>query len=111
MNRPTRFVLTVFFLTALGCSRVTDIGAVTRSPMDYRDKTVKVRGTVQETVKVPFVERSLYRLEDKTGEIWVLGRTDPPSRNEKRTVKGSVQPGITVGTRTFGVLLTEEDAR
>ncbi len=94
-------------VTLLGCASGATIGAVTATPAEFQDAEVSLRGTVTEIVTVPFARRSVFRLQDSTGAIWVLGVGDAPKRDDDRTVTGTVRTGITIGTRTFGVLLKE----
>ena len=101
----------VVLLGALGCSSRITIGAVAASPADYENRDVTLSGTVTDQLKVPFLDRSLYRLQDDTGTIWVSGFGDAPKRNEARTVRGSVQTGVTIATHTSGVLLKEREPR
>ena len=99
------------FATLAGCASSATIGSVTSSPADYSEREITLTGIVTDQASIPFVDRSVYRLQDASGSIWVLGAGDPPERNETRTVRGRVEKGLTIGTRTFGVLLKETETR
>ncbi len=110
-NRWSYHVLCVgLAVCALGCSSSATIGAVVAAPQDYESRQVTLTGIVTDQVSVPFVQRNLYRMQDDSGTIWVLGVGPPPGRNESRTVRGTVEKGIILGTRTFGVLLKETES-
>ena len=110
-NRWSCHVLCVgLVVCVLACSSGATIGAVVAAPQDYESREVTLTGIVTDQVSGPFVQRSLYRIQDESGTIWVLGVGSPPGRNESRTVRGTVEKGITLGTRTFGVLLKETES-
>ena len=72
--------LTIVVLAAIllsACAPVT-IGRITADPSHYRNKTVRVSGTVTNSVGV--LGKGGYQVDDGTGKIYVISGTGVPSR-------------------------------
>ena len=96
-----------FVLLSLGCR--TKIGDITEKPDEYRNQQVILYGEVDKKLPLPFMETAAYLLKDDTGEIWVLTkRTLLPQVGETLKVTGVIEAGIRVGTREFGLVLSEQ---
>ena len=80
----------------------TDIQKIVDSPEQYADKEVTVKGTVGNVTDLALIR--YYKLKDETGEIHVIAKGDLPSRGEKITVTGKVNPVFKMGTLQVTVI-------
>ncbi|HYP01074.1 MAG TPA: hypothetical protein VER76_12850 [Pyrinomonadaceae bacterium] len=103
-------LLCVFLLTA--CPSKTNIGKILDNPDRYRDKEVGIMGTVEDGYGVPLVGGA-YKVDDGTGEIWVVSRRNggSPRKGARVGVKGRVLQGFSFGGRNFGTVIEESDRR
>jgi hypothetical protein len=88
-----------------GCAPMT-IGRITSDPSRFRNQTVRVTGTVTNSVGV--MGKGGYQIEDPTGKIYVVSASGVPSRGSRVTVKGRVLPGAEVLGTAVGVTIREE---
>ena len=112
MNRAP--ILTVALVTALlvaGCAaRGVKIAELRDQPGKYERRSVSVTGTVTSSWGIPMVPFQLYKVDDGTGEITVIskyGRT--PGKGQRVKVKGRVNEVATLGGRSIGLHLEEQD--
>ena len=91
-----------------GCAPVT-IGRINSDPSRFQNRTVKVTGTV--TNSVGLLGRGGYQIEDSTGKIYVIWGTGVPSRGSQVTVTGRVSPGAEVLGTAVGVTIREQAHR
>src|SRR5260370_31006003 len=99
--------LTILLAAAIllaGCAPVT-IGRINADPSHFRDRTVRITGTV--TNSVGLMGKGGYQLEDTTGRIYVISGKGVPSRGSKVTVTGRVAPGAEVLGTAIGVAIRE----
>jgi hypothetical protein len=102
-------LLCVFLFTA--CPNRTNIGKILDNPDRFRDKEVAIAGTVEDGYGVPFVGGA-YKVDDGTGEIWVVSkRGGSPRKGARVGAKGRVLQGFSFGGRTFGTVIEETDRR
>jgi len=92
-----------FFLSACGAVK---IGRINADPSRYYNRTVRVDGTVVNSVGI--LGTGGYQLEDETGKIYVLSRTGVPSSGSRVSVTGSVIGGAQVLGRPLGTAIREE---
>ena len=100
--------LTILLAAAIllgGCAPVT-IGRINADPSHFRNRTVRVTGTV--TNSVGLMGKGGYQLEDSTGRIYVISGKGVPSRGSKVTVTGRVAPGAEVLGTALGVAIRED---
>ena len=88
-----------------GCAPVT-IGRINADPSRFRNRTVRVTGTV--TTSVGLMGKGGYQIEDQTGKIVVISASGVPSRGSQVTVTGRVVPGAEVLGTAVGVTIREE---
>ncbi len=93
----------VLFLAGCG---PTKIGRILDEPQRYRNRTVTVEGNVDRSFGA--IVTGVYQVDDGSGKIYVLSKGGVPRKDTKVKVRGKVQQGITVGTRSFGTILTED---
>jgi hypothetical protein len=82
------------------------IGRINADPSRYRNQTVRVSGTVVNSVGV--LGAGGYQLEDNTGRIYVISRSGVPSRGSRVTVTGKVFPGAEVLGQAVGTTIHEQ---
>jgi hypothetical protein len=87
------------------CESVTKIGDVNKDPSQFRDKIVRVEGTVTNSVGV--LSTGGYQIEDNTGRIFVISNQGVPARGSKVVVEGSVFTGAMVLGQPVGVAIKE----
>jgi hypothetical protein len=112
MKRASR--ISAALLSAIlisGCAaRGVKIAELKDQPGKYERHSVSVTGTVTSSWGIPMVPFQLYKVDDGTGEITVIskyGRT--PGKGQRVTVKGRVNEVATLGGRSIGLHLEEED--
>jgi hypothetical protein len=81
------------------------IGRINADPSRYRNQTVRVTGTVVNSVGL--LGRGGYQVEDGTGSIYVISRSGVPSRGSRVTVTGKVFPGAEVLGQSVGTAIRE----
>ncbi len=82
------------------------IGRITADPSRFQNRTVRVDGTV--TNSVGLMGKGGYQIEDSTGRIYVISGTGVPSRGSHVTVTGRVVPGAQVLGTPVGVTIREQ---
>ncbi|MCC7010559.1 MAG: hypothetical protein IT184_17250 [Acidobacteria bacterium] len=73
----------------------TTINHVLADPGRYRDRTVTVSGRVADSVSVG--GHGAYRLEDRSGSLWVVSAAGVPRTGAHVKVKGRVHDAFNVG--------------
>jgi hypothetical protein len=68
------------------------INHVLADPARYRDREVQVSGIVMDSYSL--VGRGAYRLEDKSGQLWVVSDRGVPRKGSKVVVRGRVRDGF-----------------
>lgn len=112
-----RTLISVFVVTAVLLSLLvsscdiaagnTDIGAIRKTPAQFEGKKVRISGSVENVVEMPFINKCFYTVKDKTGVIVVLTDDKAPDRGTKIVVRGVVGSSAIVGERGFGVHVRE----
>jgi hypothetical protein len=83
-----------------GCGART-INQLLADPAKYRNQTVTVRGTVDQSVSI--AGRGAYRITDGTQGLWVVTSSGAPRRGARVDVTGRLEDGYDLSA--FGVLL------
>ncbi|HKZ69689.1 MAG TPA: hypothetical protein VJ020_06400 [Anaerolineales bacterium] len=92
-------------LVLTACEGVTKISEVKNDPSKFRNKTVRVMGTVTNSVGV--LSTGGYEIEDDTGKIFVVSNQGVPARGAQVIVEGSVFSGAMVLGQAIGVAIRE----
>ena len=104
-------LLSAFLIT--GCAaRGVRIAELKDQPTKYDNKSVSITGTVTSSWGIPLLPYQLYNVDDGTGEITVLsqsGRT--PARGSRVQVKGRINEFATLGGRSVGLHIQEQDRK
>jgi hypothetical protein len=77
-------------LLIAGCG-AKSINQVLADPAKYRNQTVTVHGTVNESVSV--LGRGAYRIADGDQSLWVVTNTGAPRKGARVDVTGRIQEG------------------
>ncbi len=85
----------------------TSIKEINEAPANFDGKEVKVKGTVKDLTKIPFLDVKQYVLDDGTGEILVITEGTLPAERETVVVRGKVESPVIVGGQALGLHLKE----
>jgi len=91
-------------------ARSATVGQVKVNPGRYIDKSIVIDGVVTESWSIPLVPYKLYKVDDGTGEI--TGVTEDgrvPGNGARVRVKGKLRDVATLGGRTIGLHLRQDD--
>lgn len=104
-------VVTAAFFAA-ACEKVT-VSKLINDPSKYVNKEVGVIGTVSDSYGVSILGRGagIYKVNDGTGNIWVVTQQGVPTEGARVGVKGRVQNGIVYNGRNYGLGMIESDRR
>lgn len=78
-----------------GCNtNRTKIGDIDNHPEHFAGREVRIAGQVSRVWEMPLGVANLaaYRLDDGTGQIWVVSHAGAPNRGERVGVKGTAEP-------------------
>lgn len=111
----SRFVPVLVVTAALlsGCAaRSVQIAQIKNQPDRYDDRTISVTGVVTNSFGIPLVPFQVYNIDDGTGEITVLSRSNrAPSKGARVQVKGKINEVGVFGGRSLGLHIQESDRR
>ena len=85
------FVL-AFGVAACGARSINDLIA---DPAKYRNRSVTVRGTVEQSASV--AGRGAYQIADRGQSLWVVTTSGAPRQGARVKVTGRVQDGYDLG--------------
>ena len=108
-NSAAAGVLLLASLVLLGCVKTVEIGTILADPSRWTKKTVRIQGTVQNSMGA--IGRGAYAVSDDTGTIWVTSRTGIPARGARVFVEGKVFQGVQILGESYGVALREKRHR
>jgi membrane protein implicated in regulation of membrane protease activity len=83
-------VLFMLSLMAVGCG-AKSINQVLADPAKYRNQSVTVHGTVDESASV--LGRGAYRISDEGQSLWVVTNAGAPRKGARVNVTGHLQEG------------------
>jgi hypothetical protein len=93
-RRPAA-IAAVLLLTLLTPACATSINDVLADPSRYRNREVTVKGSVTDSFSV--VDRGAYRIDDRTGTLWVVSSQGVPRKGARVSVKGTVRDVFDLG--------------
>lgn len=85
----------------------TPIKEIADAPANFDGKEVKVKGTVKDLTKIPFLDIKQYVLDDGTGEILVITDGTLPAQKENVVVRGKVESAVIVRGQAVGLHIRE----
>ena len=90
--------LTILALSALasGACAAKTINHVLADPGRYRNRTVQLSGAVVDSYSL--ANRGAYRIDDDTGQLWVVSDRGTPRKGARVTVKGTIREGFNLGS-------------
>ena len=88
-------VLAIAAVSSAACAART-INQVLADPGHYRDRQVKVTGSVVDSYSM--LGNGAYQIEDKTGKLWVVSSAGVPRKGARVSVTGTVREGFSLGS-------------
>ena len=85
----------------------TDISQINSRPQDFEERQVKVKGTVIDTLKIPFINSMRYVIDDGTGEITVETTLALPKVDDKVAIIAIGSNVAIIGGESIGFSLRE----
>jgi hypothetical protein len=87
--------LSVSALASAACASRT-VNQVLADPSRYRDREVQLSGDVVDSYSL--ASRGAYRLDDGTGQLWIVSDQGVPRTSARVTVKGTIREGFNLGS-------------
>ena len=104
-------LIVVILIAVTGCDYLpfgyTDIKDIVQKPANYEGKEIKVKGTVSNVFKIPFVEIKLYTVKDAGGELTVITDGPLPGMNQDIKIRAVVDSTAIIGGESIGLKLKE----
>ncbi len=88
-------VLSMSALASANCASRT-VNQVLADPSRYRDREVRLSGSVIDSYSL--VNRGAYRIDDGTGQLWIVSDKGVPRTSARVTVTGTVREGFNLGS-------------
>ena len=88
LRRVAVTVLSLGALVSTACAS-THINRILADPSHYRDRQVRVSGSVVDSYS--FANRGAYRLGDESGQLWVVSDRGVPRKGARVTVQGTIR--------------------
>ena len=79
-----------------GACAAKTINHVLADPGRYRDREVQLSGAVVDSYSL--ANRGAYRIDDNTGQLWVVSDSGTPRKGARVTVKGTIREGFNLGS-------------
>lgn len=97
-----------------GCNEHTDkLRDISGNPVAFANKDVTVAGEVTKVYELPLgiTDLAAYRVNDGTGQAWVISRIGAPREGDKVGVKGTVRPEGRIGTEVLTNVIEEKQRK
>ena len=97
-----------------GCNEHTDkLGDIANNPGSYANKEVTVAGEVTKVYELPLgiTDIAAYRVNDGTGQAWVISRAGAPREGDKVGLKGTVRPEGKIGSEVLTNVIEEKQRK
>ena len=88
-------ILAASALVSAACASMT-INRVLADPSRYRNREIRLSGAVVDSYSL--ANRGAYRIDDDTGQLWVLSDNGTPRKGARVTVKGTIREGFNLGS-------------
>ena len=96
MARGSRLTLVVVSLAALlSTACATKVNDILADPSRYRNRDVTVSGSVVDSFSI--ANRGAYRIDDRSGQLWVVSSSGVPRTGARVTVKGTIRDAFDLG--------------
>jgi hypothetical protein len=94
--RVRRVALAAVLAALVGSAAcATSINSVLADPSRYRNREVKISGRVADSYSV--ADRGFYRLQDRSGQLWVVSDRGVPRTGARVSVKGRIRDAFNLG--------------
>lgn len=97
-----------------GCNQHTDkLSDISSNPNSFVNKEVTVAGEVTKVYELPLgiTNIAAYRINDGTGQAWVISRAGAPREGDKVGLKGTVRPEGRVGAEVLTNVIIEKQRK
>ncbi len=97
-----------------GCDQHTDkLSDISNNPNSFVNKEVTVAGEVTKVYELPLgiTNVAAYRINDGTGQAWVISRAGAPREGDKVGLKGTVRPEGRVGSEVLTNVIMEKQRK
>ena len=112
---PALWILVLALCVLAGCdsAHVDKISDIANNPSAYAHKDVTVAGEVTKVYEVPLgiSDLAAYRVNDGSGQIWVLSHTGAPVVGDRVGLRGRVRPEGAFGGTDLGTIIEERQRR
>jgi hypothetical protein len=88
-------ILAASALVSAACASMT-INKVLADPSRYRNREVRLSGAVVDSYSL--AGRGAYRIDDATGQLWVVSDRGTPRKGARVMVKGTIREGFNLGS-------------
>jgi hypothetical protein len=88
-------ILAASALVSTACASMT-INRVLADPSRYRNREIRLSGAVVDSYSL--ANRGAYRIDDDTGQLWVVSDKGTPRNGARVTVKGTIREGFNLGS-------------
>ena len=113
--KPTPILASALVVLALaGCNEHTDkLRDIAGNPAGYANKDVTVAGEVTKVYELPLgiADIAAYRVNDGTGQAWVISRAGAPREGDKVGLKGTVRPEGRIGSEVLTNIIEEKQRK
>jgi len=100
VRRPFQLVSVCILVAAAAasgaCASTRTVNELLADPGRYRNHDVKLSGEVVDSYSV--ANRGAYRIDDGTGQLWIVSENGVPRKTARVTVKGKVREGFNLGS-------------
>ncbi len=97
-----------------GCNEHTDkLRDIANNPSSFVNKDVTVAGEVTKVYELPLgiANIAAYRVNDGTGQAWVISRAGAPREGDKVGIKGKVRPEGKIGSEILTNVIEEKERK
>jgi hypothetical protein len=95
VKRVALLILVVGAISSAACASRT-INQVLADPGRYRDKQVKLSGSVVDSYSL--IGNGAYQIDDTTGKLWIVSNGGVPRKGARVSVTGTVREGFSLGS-------------
>lgn len=94
--RSTALMAIALGAVASGACAAKSINQILVDPSRYQNREVRVSGSVAESYS--FAGRGAYRIDDQSGQLWVISERGVPRKGARVIVKGRIRDGFNFGS-------------
>ncbi|HEY7474160.1 MAG TPA: hypothetical protein VH679_04065 [Vicinamibacterales bacterium] len=94
--RGRRSIGALVMIAVLTPACATSINHVLADPSRYRNRDVTINGSVTESVSI--ADRGAYRIDDRSGQLWVVSAQGVPRKGARVSVKGTIRDVFDLGS-------------